>query len=100
MTRGLSPNSQNELVQDVVEGANQEEFVMLRIIAPHDGIREDLLELFEKSLALNPDQRWGGEHLHNIDGCFQTERKETNSNLISALCDLMVLVFVGGCYCL
>jgi serine/threonine protein kinase len=63
MARGLSRNSRNELVQEVLQGANQEEFVMLSTIALHiNGMREDLLELFEKSLALNPDQRWGSEH--------------------------------------
>ena len=63
MARGLSRNQNNELVQEIIsELQNPQEIYMLNAIIQHIATMPyDLLELFEKSLSLIPEQRWGSE---------------------------------------
>jgi len=63
MARGLSRDRHNELVKEIVEGVdNAEDIFMLNTVSQQiTSMRTDLLELFENSLSLNPEQRWGRE---------------------------------------
>jgi hypothetical protein len=62
MARGLSRDMQNELVQEVMAEANSTELISLSTVATKISVMStDLLELFENTLALNPDDRWTAE---------------------------------------
>lgn len=63
MARGLSRDRENELVQQVcAEMTDTQEIIMLReVILQIQKMPMDLLELFENSLSLIPEQRWGSE---------------------------------------
>lgn len=63
MARGLSRDRHNELVQEIVaELTDAQEIYMLNAVIQHiQNMPYDLLELFENSLSLNPEQRWGSE---------------------------------------
>jgi serine/threonine protein kinase len=59
MARGLSRDMNNELVQQVIQEASVEERASLSIVALYIRSMDlDLLELFERCLALSPDARW------------------------------------------
>jgi serine/threonine protein kinase len=59
MARGLSRDMHNELVQEVIAEANPEELLLLNSAALQiGGMNMGLLELFENTLALDPDVRW------------------------------------------
>lgn len=61
MARGLSRDRANELVREIISGVDKlEDMNMLNTITQHIiNMPEDLLELFENSLSLIPEQRWG-----------------------------------------
>ena len=63
LARGLSRDRHNELVKEIVEGLdNAEDIYTINTVMQHIlNIPYDLLELFENSLALIPEQRWGSE---------------------------------------
>jgi serine/threonine protein kinase len=62
MARGLSRDMHNDLVQEIVQEASGEEVMTLTTIAQQISLLSDeLLELFENSLALIPDHRWTAE---------------------------------------
>ena len=63
MARGLSRNRQNELVQEIVSELSdtQEIYMLNAIVLEIQKIPNDLLELFENSLSLIPELRWGSE---------------------------------------
>ena len=67
MARGLSRDQNNELVQEIIsELQNPQEIYMLNAIIQHIATMPyDLLELFENSLSLIPEQRWGTEEASN-----------------------------------
>jgi len=67
MARGLSRDQSNELVQEIIsEPHNQQEIYMLNAIIQQIAMMSyDLLELFENSLSLIPEQRWGTEEASN-----------------------------------
>lgn len=49
----------NELVQEIIAEASAEELMSLNTVAQRiSAMSTDLLELFENTLALNPDDRW------------------------------------------
>jgi hypothetical protein len=59
MARGLSRDMHNELVQEIITEASAEELLSLNTVAHKiSGMSQELLELFENTLALNPDDRW------------------------------------------
>jgi len=63
MARGLSRDRQNYLVQEIMnEVDNDKEVHMLNTVSQQiTNMGVDLLEMFENSLSLNPEQRWGSE---------------------------------------
>ena len=63
MARGLSRDRQNYLVQEIMnEVDNDKEAHMLNTVSQQiTNMGVDLLEMFENSLSLNPEQRWGSE---------------------------------------
>lgn len=63
MARGLSRERHNDLVQEIIEEVdNPKEIDMLTtIVLRIANMPNDLLELFENSLSLIPEQRWGTE---------------------------------------
>jgi len=63
MARGLSRQQHNELVQEIVEElTDAQEIYMLQAVTQQiQSMPSDLLELFENSLSLIPEQRWGSE---------------------------------------
>ena len=59
MAKGVSRDNQNELVQEIIQEATGEELATLSTIAQQvSTMSEEILELFENSLALIPDHRW------------------------------------------
>lgn len=63
MAKGLSRDRHNELVKEIVAELNDaQEIYMLNAVIQHiQNMPYDLLELFENSLSLIPEQRWGSE---------------------------------------
>ena len=59
MAKGVSRDNQNELVQEIIQEATGDELATLSTIAQQvSAMSEEILELFENSLALIPDHRW------------------------------------------
>lgn len=63
MARGLSRDKHNELVQEILNDVNNNnEAQMIKTVAQRiTNLSTDILELFENSLTLNPDHRWGSQ---------------------------------------
>lgn len=63
MARGLSRDRQNELVQEIVAECTdaQEMYMLNAVMLQIQKMPNDLLELFENSLSLIPEERWGCE---------------------------------------
>ena len=63
MARGLSRDRHNQLVEEIANEVDGKEDIHMLAVASQQinkmGI--DLLELFENSLSLIPEQRWGME---------------------------------------
>lgn len=76
MARGLSRDRHNELVQEIVAELNDpQEIYMLNAVIQHiQSMPYDLLELFENSLSLIPEQRWGSEE---VSRCRWMQNGET-----------------------
>ena len=60
---GLSRDRQNELVQEIVAECTdaQEMYMLNAVMLQIQKMPNDLLELFENSLSLIPEERWGSE---------------------------------------
>jgi len=63
MARGLSRDRHNQLVQEIAnEVDSKEDAHMLNTVSQQiTNMEIDLLELFENSFSLSPEQRWGSE---------------------------------------
>ena len=75
LARGLSRDRHNELVKEIVEDlTDAEDMYSVNTVMQHIlNIPHDLLELFENSLALIPEQRWGSEEASNCRWMQNTE---------------------------
>jgi serine/threonine protein kinase len=63
MARGLSRDKHNKLVDEIVNEVDGKEDIHMLAVASQqiNKMGVDLLELFENSLSLIPEQRWGME---------------------------------------
>ena len=65
MARGLSRDRHNQLVKEIANKVDGKEDIHMLAVASQriNRMGIDLLELFENSLSLIPEQRWGMEEV-------------------------------------